>query len=42
MTALQIAHALDVSVAKVSPRLTTLYQRGQLTHEGNLWSPIAD
>jgi hypothetical protein len=41
MTALQIAHVLDVPVAKVSPRLTTLYQRGQLTHEGNLWGPTA-
>jgi hypothetical protein len=42
MTALQIAHALGVPVANVSPRLTTLYQRGKLTHEGPLWGPIAD
>lgn len=41
MTALQIAHVLDVPVERVSPRLTTLYQRGRLTHEGNLWGPTA-
>jgi hypothetical protein len=42
MTALQIAHALGVPVAKVSPRLTTLCQRGQLTHEGPLWGRSAN
>jgi hypothetical protein len=41
MTALQIAHALGVPVANVSPRLTTLYHRGKLTHEGPLWGPIS-
>jgi len=42
MTALQIAHALGVPVANVSPRLTILYHRGKLTHEGPLWGRSAN
>jgi hypothetical protein len=41
MTALQIALALGVPVANVSPRLTRLYRRKLLTHEGPLWGPIS-